>query len=97
MKYKFHHADCLDWLRTQPAGSIDLVLGSPPNEDARTNSIGYTLKGKYTLIAEGARGSLTKELVAKFRLEQGRQPQKYGLGLKERVDAGFQAYAAIPR
>jgi electron-transferring-flavoprotein dehydrogenase len=44
---------------------------------------GMELKGKYTLIAEGARGSLTKELVAKFGLEQGRQPQKYGLGLKE--------------
>jgi electron-transferring-flavoprotein dehydrogenase len=44
---------------------------------------GMELKGKYTIIAEGARGSLTKELVAKFGLEQGRQPQKYGLGLKE--------------
>jgi len=44
---------------------------------------GMELKGKYTIIAEGARGSLTKELVAKFGLEHGRQPQKYGLGLKE--------------
>jgi electron-transferring-flavoprotein dehydrogenase len=44
---------------------------------------GMELKGKYTIIAEGARGSLTKELVARFGLEQGRQPQKYGLGLKE--------------
>ena len=44
---------------------------------------GMELKGKYTIIAEGARGSLTKQLIAKFDLEQGRQPQKYGLGLKE--------------
>ena len=44
---------------------------------------GMELKGKYTIIAEGARGSLAKELMAKFGLEQGRQPQKYGLGLKE--------------
>jgi electron-transferring-flavoprotein dehydrogenase len=44
---------------------------------------GMELRGRYTIIAEGARGSLTKQLVAKFGLEQGRQPQKYGIGLKE--------------
>jgi len=44
---------------------------------------GMELRGKYTIIAEGARGSLAKELMAKFDLEQGCQPQKYGIGLKE--------------
>jgi electron-transferring-flavoprotein dehydrogenase len=44
---------------------------------------GMELKGRYTVIAEGARGSLAKLLMAKFDLEQGRQPQKYGIGLKE--------------
>jgi electron-transferring-flavoprotein dehydrogenase len=44
---------------------------------------GMELKGKYTIIAEGARGSLTKGLTAKFALTEGRQPQKYGIGLKE--------------
>jgi electron-transferring-flavoprotein dehydrogenase len=44
---------------------------------------GMELRGKYTIIAEGARGSLSKMLMAKFGLEQGRQPQKYGIGLKE--------------
>ncbi len=44
---------------------------------------GMELRGKYTLFAEGARGSLTKQLVAKFNLERGREPQKYGLGIKE--------------
>ena len=44
---------------------------------------GMELRGKYTLICEGARGSLAKQLIAKFGLEQGRQPQKYGIGLKE--------------
>jgi electron-transferring-flavoprotein dehydrogenase len=53
---------------------------------------GMELKGKYTLIAEGARGSLTKELVAKFGLEQGRQPQKYGLGLKELWEVRAEAH-----
>jgi electron-transferring-flavoprotein dehydrogenase len=49
---------------------------------------GIELRGKYTLIAEGARGSLAKELIARFGLSDGREPQKYGLGLKElwRVD-----------
>src|SRR5215813_4139485 len=44
---------------------------------------GMELRGKYTIIAEGARGSLTKALSAKFGLTQGHQPQKFGLGLKE--------------
>ncbi len=44
---------------------------------------GIELHAKYTVIAEGARGSLAKMLTAKFRLADGRQPQKYGLGLKE--------------
>ncbi len=44
---------------------------------------GMELRGKYTVIAEGARGSLAKELIAKYRLDAGRDPQKFGIGLKE--------------
>ena len=44
---------------------------------------GMELTGKYTLFAEGARGSLTKQIIARFNLDEGREPQKYGLGLKE--------------
>ena len=44
---------------------------------------GMELKGKYTLFAEGARGSLTKTLIEKFDLGKGKDPQKYGIGLKE--------------
>jgi electron-transferring-flavoprotein dehydrogenase len=44
---------------------------------------GMELRGKYTFIAEGARGSLAKELLARYRLEEGREPQKFGIGLKE--------------
>jgi electron-transferring-flavoprotein dehydrogenase len=44
---------------------------------------GMELVGKYTLLAEGARGSLTKGLIARFALAEGREPQKYGIGLKE--------------
>lgn len=44
---------------------------------------GMELLGKYVLFAEGARGSLTKELIARFNLDEGREPQKFGIGLKE--------------
>ena len=44
---------------------------------------GMALLGKYTLIGEGVRGSLAKQLIAKFGLGEGRDPQKYGIGLKE--------------
>jgi len=44
---------------------------------------GMELRAKYTLFAEGARGSLTKTLVKTFRLDEGRDPQKYGIGIKE--------------
>jgi electron-transferring-flavoprotein dehydrogenase len=41
------------------------------------------LRAKYTLFAEGARGSLSKQLIARFKLDEGREPQKFGIGLKE--------------
>ena len=44
---------------------------------------GMELRGKYTLIGEGARGSLTKMLIKKFELDRGHEPQKYGIGIKE--------------
>ncbi len=44
---------------------------------------GMELHAKYTLFAEGARGSLSKQLIERFGLAQGRQPQKFGIGLKE--------------
>ena len=51
------------------------------HKDAFTR--GMELRAKYTLFAEGARGSLSKTLLARFDLAQGREPQKFGLGLKE--------------
>ncbi|MBB2710168.1 electron transfer flavoprotein-ubiquinone oxidoreductase [Rhizobium sophoriradicis] len=44
---------------------------------------GMELRGKYTLIGEGVRGSLAKQLIAKFDLQQDREPQKFGIGIKE--------------
>ena len=45
--------------------------------------IGMELHGKYTLFAEGARGHLGKQVIAKFRLDEGKDPQSYGIGIKE--------------
>jgi electron-transferring-flavoprotein dehydrogenase len=44
---------------------------------------GIALRGKYTLLAEGARGSLTKQLIKCFELDAESGPQKFGIGLKE--------------
>ena len=44
---------------------------------------GMELVGKYTLFAEGARGSLTKQLIAKYSLDANSEPAKFGIGLKE--------------
>ncbi|MCE8015650.1 electron transfer flavoprotein-ubiquinone oxidoreductase [Halomonas sp. MCCC 1A17488] len=47
---------------------------------------GMELRAKYTLFAEGARGHLGKGLISRFRLDEGRDPQHYGIGLKELWD-----------
>jgi electron-transferring-flavoprotein dehydrogenase len=44
---------------------------------------GMELRGKYTLFGEGARGSLTKTLIARYHLDCDCQPPKFGIGLKE--------------
>ena len=53
--------------------------GQPKAEYVR----GMALHGKYTLFAEGARGSLTKRLIRQFGLDAACEPQKFGLGMKE--------------
>ena len=45
--------------------------------------LGMELLGKYTVFAEGARGHLGKQLIARFKLDEGKDPQTYGLGIKE--------------
>ena len=44
---------------------------------------GMELHAKYTLFAEGVRGSLSQDLMKKFNLRDGIDPQKYGIGIKE--------------
>jgi len=45
--------------------------------------LGMELHAKYTIFAEGARGHLGKQLIAKFKLDAGKDPQSYGIGIKE--------------
>lgn len=45
--------------------------------------LGMELLGKYTVLAEGARGHLGKQVIARFELDKGRDPQSYGIGIKE--------------
>ena len=59
---------------------------------------GYELRAKVTVLAEGPRGSLTKELVNRLKLD-GLNPQVYGIGIKElwdvqpgRIDTGYVAH-----
>ncbi len=53
--------------------------GAPKDSFTR----GMELRAKYTLFAEGARGNLTRTLIKRFDLDRGREPPKFGIGLKE--------------
>ncbi|MFU8833901.1 electron transfer flavoprotein-ubiquinone oxidoreductase [Roseovarius autotrophicus] len=44
---------------------------------------GMELHGKYVFLSEGVRGSLAKEVIARFDLQNGKEPQKFGIGMKE--------------
>jgi electron-transferring-flavoprotein dehydrogenase len=57
----------------------DPATGQPgPNYEP-----GLELRGKYVFLSEGVRGSLTKEVMTKYDLSAGKDPQKFGLGMKE--------------
>ena len=67
-------------LRGVVAGVMGVGKDGQPRADYQP---GMEINGRYVLIAEGARGSLAKEIQARFALCDGREPQKYGIGLKE--------------
>ena len=45
--------------------------------------LGMELHAKYTVFAEGARGHLGKQVISRFKLDEGKDPQSYGIGIKE--------------
>ncbi len=62
------------------AGEFGLTKDRTPGPNYEP---GMNLLGKYVFLAEGVRGSLSKQVIARFELDHGRDVQKYGLGMKE--------------
>jgi electron-transferring-flavoprotein dehydrogenase len=62
------------------AGEMGLAADGTPGPNYEP---GMELHGKYVFLGEGVRGSLAKEVIAKYDLAEGHEPQKYGLGMKE--------------
>ena len=61
-------------------GNMGVGKNGAPGENFQ---IGMELLGKYTIFAEGARGHLGKQLIERFHLDEGQDPQTYGIGVKE--------------
>src|SRR5574343_1576523 len=61
-------------------GDMGIGKNGEPTDEFQ---LGMELHGKYTIFAEGARGHLGKQLIAKYKLDEGRDPQTYGIGIKE--------------
>ena len=61
-------------------GSMGLDKEGNPTDQFQ---LGMELRGRYTLFAEGARGHLGRQLIAKYALDQDSDPQSYGIGIKE--------------
>ena len=67
-------------VRGVATGNVGIGKDGEPGDGFQ---IGMELVGKYTIFAEGARGHLGKQLIAKFKLDEGRDPATYALGIKE--------------
>jgi len=67
-------------VRGVATGDMGIGKDGEPTENFQ---LGMELLGKYTIFAEGARGSLGKQVIARYHLDEGRDPQTYGIGIKE--------------
>ena len=67
------------------AGVVAGEFGRDPEtgEPGPSYEPGMELRGKYVFLSEGVRGSLAKEVIARYDLSKGHEPQKFGLGMKE--------------
>jgi electron-transferring-flavoprotein dehydrogenase len=61
-------------------GNLGVGKDGEPTENFQ---LGMELHARYTIFAEGARGHLGKQLIAKFKLDEGRDPQSWAIGVKE--------------
>ena len=79
----FAAADCLEEdgrIVGVATGDMGIGKDGKPGENFQR---GMELRARYTLFAEGCRGSLTKRLVERFGLREGHDPQTYAIGIKE--------------
>ena len=67
-------------VRGVATGNLGIGKDGEPTENFQ---LGMELLGKYTVFAEGARGHLGRQLIAKYKLDDGKDPQSYGIGIKE--------------
>jgi electron-transferring-flavoprotein dehydrogenase len=67
-------------VRGVATGNLGVGKDGQPTDNFQ---LGMELHAKYTLFAEGARGHLGKQLISKFKLDVGKDPQSYGIGIKE--------------
>jgi electron-transferring-flavoprotein dehydrogenase len=61
-------------------GNMGIGKDGEPTENFQ---LGMELHAKYTIFAEGSRGHLGKQLIARYKLDEGRDPQSYSIGIKE--------------
>ena len=69
-----------DSVKGVATGNLGIGKDGQPHADFQ---LGMELLGKYTLFAEGSRGHLGKQLIEKFKLDAGKDPQSYAIGVKE--------------
>jgi electron-transferring-flavoprotein dehydrogenase len=67
-------------VRGVATGNLGIGKDGQPHEGFQ---LGMELLGKYTVFAEGARGHLGKQVIARYKLDDGRDPQSYAIGIKE--------------
>ena len=67
-------------VRGVATGNMGLDRNGEPTAEFQ---LGMELHARYTIFAEGSRGQLGRQLIEKFKLDAGRDPQSYGIGIKE--------------
>ncbi len=70
-------------VRGVATGNLGIGKDGQPHDGFQ---LGMELTGKYVIFAEGARGHLGKQLIAKYQLDAGRDPQSFAIGIKELWD-----------
>ena len=83
----FAGMSCSELVYDEAGGVKGVVAGefgrNPDGTPGPSYEPGMELHGKYVFLSEGVRGSLAKEVIEKYDLSEGHEPQKFGLGMKE--------------